>query len=243
MKKFILVFLPIILLSCQSVKAPTDFEAASLSGKVYSLGNNSVDNALVTLFSHIDGVKTELANSYTDIYGRITFYNVNKGIYSIEVSKEGFETITTDFNFSNRTYVFWVYMISADDLLNSIEEKLDNKSYGETIGLFNRVFALNEENMDALFLAAGTYMKLGEIEKSREYINRFIQLKPYNTWARILSADIYQYYTSEPEKALMELQKIPVNLRNTKVKERIETLKKIESEIIIIEDNEEEVSE
>ncbi len=213
----------VLLASCQTVKDPGDFTTAPLMGMVYYAGNNACSNAAVTISETGEGNAKEY-ETVTDVYGKFSISEVKKGEHKISVSRDGFETNEFIFNFSKRTQAIYVYLLSETDLLKSLEESLAKKKYDEAAGFAERTLALNEKNTKALYLGAGAFIKLGQADKARGYIQKLETMDPSNSYIKVLEADISEYIENDYGKALEILDGIPAALRDDYIKERIKSL-------------------
>ncbi|MBN1648172.1 MAG: hypothetical protein JW874_09080 [Spirochaetales bacterium] len=236
MKKYIIAIFSVFLFFISGCKTAqhdiNDFDTAHISGMVYCRGNDACANVRIVVNTaqsaeeKEDGKKKDKTEKtvYSDIYGRFSIPELEKGPHTVTASKQGFETNSFDFEFLNRTQSIYIYMISEEDLITELESENEAKNYNRASRTVDRLLALNPDSSRGLFLAAGVSMKLTEYEKALGYLDRLKGLEPDSIWPLVLSADIHEFHLKDPAQALAELQQIHQDKRDESVKEKIRKL-------------------
>jgi tetratricopeptide (TPR) repeat protein len=102
----------------------------------------------------ISGVEVFIDNiKYTesDINGRFIIGFMLSGIYSLKLSKPGYETINEELKF-NPMNVLYLKLINSKQLLTLAENSLDQQNYIQAEIFINRALLLEPNRPDILFL-------------------------------------------------------------------------------------------
>jgi len=137
--KLIIIGLALSFSSCltKDRTASMEFADAPLFGMVYDFDNQPCSGALIVL--------DDEEGPQTDINGRFVIGHLPRGEHKVQVKKEGYEELNTNFKFSNKNQVLYLRVISFNQLLRKTEYALEKKRLKETGELIQRVEAINAD--------------------------------------------------------------------------------------------------
>ena len=173
MKKALLLFATIILISVflilpGCVSKPLDHFPANLLGMIYDDFNNPVDSVLIQL-----GPKDIFTS---DLDGRFLLPSLNQEIYTITISKEGFEDQEIIFPFNDPMQILYIKMTSLRFLKEEIERNIHSREWGKCEVLIDRAFKLDDNDPVLIYLTAVYYYQINDIIKVKEFLRELSEL-------------------------------------------------------------------
>ena len=206
--KILVVFL--LFVSCKSNKV----EIPSVQGMIYNGDNEAVSDVVV----YIDDKK----NAFSDIYGHFILSDIEIGnTYTIKASKNGYEEIYMSFTYSNPSQVIYFRMFSANELLYSAEEKVEQKEYKKAEEYLKRAETAGGSFLSINYLRAVIKMLIGDYDKALETANKIIEEGYTEPYLYILIADIYKNGFNDINNEQLYLQKFLKLTYDPKIQERL----------------------
>ncbi len=208
----------LLLLTCQTQGplALKKFEQAPLNGMVYDYDSRPVSNVTVVL--------DEKWKIETDINGRFCFPLVEPGDYTLELEKEGYEPLELTFHFHSRTQVFYIKIISLDQLSRRIETAVSNRKWKESDTLIERALKIEPDNPIVHYLKAFLELKKGNFESAAETLLAILD-SGHNDLVILLSlADLYEYKLENPVAAKQWLYRCLQVEEDPEIRKRYERL-------------------
>jgi len=145
-KVFIFLLTAVVFLSCQNVNSIKRISSDGLMyAMIYDYDNTPVNAVAV----YIDGRKVV----DSDIQGRFILEKMDKGEYTIKLTKRGYETFEENFYF-DPLQVLYFKMISTRQLVTLAETALDSKDFFAAENYIIRAQALEPARHDILYLKA-----------------------------------------------------------------------------------------
>ncbi len=217
-----LVFVVVLASSCRSVDNADlrQFTEAPLFGMVYDSESSPVAGALV--------VFDEEKSAETDINGRVLFSKVSRGNHSVIITKEGFEEVMLELDFSNRDQVLYSTLISLSNILNNLESSLHTGKITEAKSFMVRASKINPDDIRFRYL---NVVYLMEVKKYSGAFDRIVLLRkeyPYDPYIIMTQAKILFYGLKEKKEALGLLQDFLQSNKNDELKT---LMNKMDSEI------------
>jgi tetratricopeptide (TPR) repeat protein len=195
----------------------SEFSTAPLYGMIYDFDNKPCSNASVVIDGK-DGPRS-------DINGRFITQPLSKGEHAIIVSKEGYESVSLTFEFSRKSQVLYVRMISFGQLLKQLESAIENGDWEESRRLIERAEQIKRDDPVEQYLKAMYFNGKGSTEYAIEILNGMIDQGYHEPYVYLTLADIYQYQLKNPEKAIFCLEDFLKLKRNREAEKRLESLK------------------
>jgi hypothetical protein len=146
---------------------PTNFESAPLYGMVYDYQNRPVKSVEI---SWNDSVIAE-----SDINGRFFLSDLPRGEHTLSFSKDGYEHLTLEIQFQNRTEALYLKMRSAFDCLTEANTLISQNAYYEGSVMIEIGLSIDPENEGLLFLNAILNYKIGDFDASLARIRSLLE--------------------------------------------------------------------
>lgn len=191
----------------------------TLPGMVYDGRNQAIDGAEI----EIDGEPT----TETDVNGRF-FVRLPFGRYRIDISREGYETVSTSFDYRSIGQALHVRMTSVAELLDMTAEQIERRRWDAARTLLDRAYAIDEESPEATYLEA---ILLYSTDRPLEAADRLQTLLDYgydDAYVYLFLADLYELQLDDPQRALQYLHQVARRMGDEEVNARI---LRIESEV------------
>ena len=208
----------LLLLACQTQEplALKQFEQAPLNGMVYDYDNRPCARVTVVLDQKW---KVE-----TDINGRFYFPPIEAGDYTLMFEKKDYEPVELSFHFHSRMQVFYVKMISIDQLGRKIENAISYKRWKEADALIKRALKIVPDDPVTQYLKASLELKRGNFESAAETILAILDTG-HNDLVLLLSlADLYQHKLGNPAAARQWLHRYLQAKEDPEIRKRYEGL-------------------
>jgi hypothetical protein len=196
----------LLLLACKS-KPEGYFESSNLPGMIYDADNRPCDKVLLSVW-YIDdeGEENEVSQVRSDINGRFTIPNLQRGSYRILGEKEGYEKITSVFYYSSRLDVLYLKILSQKEILKSATEALYDRRFGKVEELLIRSETINSNDPNSLYLKAVFLFEKNLFEEALIPLQRIEEQGFKFPYVHLFMADIYQYELNQPLLALDQLK-------------------------------------
>lgn len=169
-----------------------------LYGMVYDMDNQPVQNALVLR----DGKE----KAHTDVNGRFVLADLAFGVSSIELRKDGYESLAAVVEYFSPTQVLYVKMTSMNQLLSRAEASIAERRWEEAAALVERAKLVSPGNPAALYLEAVVRFRRGEPEAARDILEGLLGKEFNEPGIHLFLADILQYRLSDPAGAACRLR-------------------------------------
>jgi len=153
-----------LLVSCNGTPVPLTNEGI-MYAMIYDFDNTPVSAVTV----YIDDKK--VADS--DIQGRFILDKMEKGEYSIKLTKRGYETLEEQFYYEP-LYVLYFKMINTSQLVALAETALDNGEFSAAENFINRALVVEPNRPDILFLKSITYYLQARNDEAAEILENLI---------------------------------------------------------------------
>jgi tetratricopeptide (TPR) repeat protein len=184
--------------SCASGPAKKD-KPLALYGMIYDRDNKPVNNVMIYLEDRFAAL--------SDIHGHFSIPNIKNGKdYRITAKKEHYEEESIAFHYAAMEDVLYISMYHRDQLVEEAEKALKEKNWHNAEIYLSRAEKTNAGSASAYLRGIMAFQKedyeqalsvltgLAEQEKTAPYLHLFI-------------ADIYQYRTADPGRALDYLRR------------------------------------
>jgi tetratricopeptide (TPR) repeat protein len=124
------------------------------------------------------------------------FRNVRAEVYS---ETDGMQRPVEATQLTGET--FYLNPTKVSELLKDIQDLLDEEKYDEARSLIEPIYSKNSENIEVLKLRFKIFIETDKNTRALEDINRFIEIKPNNSWGYRNRADLYAKKLNDYEKA------------------------------------------
>jgi len=160
-----------LLSSCETAPSPVEFDSATLQGMIYDDDHNPVQWASVSI-AGADPV-------YTDIDGRFAVPNVERGVVTIEVGRDGFAPHTGEFLFANRTQVLYLRLHSGRYFLGRAIGALETGDNESAVQRAGQALMVIPGNPEARFVAAMASYLINDLTAAQTHLSEFSEIRRY----------------------------------------------------------------
>ncbi|MFO8065827.1 MAG: carboxypeptidase regulatory-like domain-containing protein [Spirochaetota bacterium] len=152
----------ILVLSSCGTPPPGRFRTAMLVGVVVDSTGGPVAGATVEL--------NRLRAQQTGIDGRFAFDKVRRGTRELSVSRDGYEEMTVEVEFTDRRQLAYVRLVSKEALISRAVEHLEAGDTAAAAETLSRAEALGEEEPDIeiAYLSAIIAYRNGDVQQAVE---------------------------------------------------------------------------
>ena len=208
-------------LSC-ATKNPRDFESAPLYGMVYDYDNQTCTDVLIRV--------NEEHETKSDINGRFVVTDLSRGNHQITAIKEGYETLTFSFNFTTRSQVLYIRMISFYQLLKNIEKELEAKNWYEVESLLERAEKIKTDDPIEQYLKAVYLNQTGQHDEAIQILRSILNQNYKEPIIYLTLSDIYFYKKNDIPNAIEYVEQYLKLESDREVQKRYESMKEMISE-------------
>jgi tetratricopeptide (TPR) repeat protein len=195
----------------------SEFSTSPLYGMIYDFENRPCSDASVV----VDGRE----GPRSDINGRFVTHPLSKGEHLITISKEGYETVSLAFDFTRKSQVLYVRIISFGQLLKELEIAIENGEWVEADTLIERAEQIKNDDSVEQYLKALLFNSRGSSERAIGILQGIIDQGYHEPYVYLTLADIYQYQQKNREKAVFYIEEFLKLKRNREAEKRLELLK------------------
>jgi len=192
----LIILIAAIISSCAGIQKRN--EAGSIYGMVYDHENKPVQNVEISI-----GGK---AVSASNINGRFTIKGLGFGTYEISFTKEGYETFSTVFEYSDATQLVYVKMISGSQLLAEAEKEMNERRWSTAEALIKRAEAVKPGDAPTMFLKAALKYRTGSAEEAKAILESLIAQEYNEPSIYLFLADIFQFKLEDKANAISNLK-------------------------------------
>lgn len=205
------------LAGCQSEgEALKHFAKAPINGMVYDFDNKPCPNVTVRL--------NDKFVIRSDINGRFTFLGMPPGPYTLQLDKQGYESLKLEIDFHSRSQVLYAKMISLRSLIRRVERATAEKKWSEAESLLTRAVAIDPDDPTVLYLKATLALYRGKVEEAAGILKGILERGHSNATILLSLADIYQYRLNDPAQAREYLAAYLFIKENPEIRRRYEKL-------------------
>ena len=198
-------------------KSLNDFKEAPLLGMVYDYDNRACSDTLIII--------DEIEEARSDINGRFIIDNLSQGVHLVVAKKDGYETLSFEFDFRNRSQILYLRIISFHQLLKNVEDAIAAREWEEAASLNERAEAIKKGDPIQLYLKAIYLNDKGNPEDSAQILLKIIK-DGYNEPVIYLTlSDIYQYKLNNPPEAIKYLEEYLKYENDRETQQRYEMLR------------------
>ncbi len=195
-----------------------NFDKAALFGMIYDDDNQPCAGAALT----IDGKKGQI----TDIRGRFVLPDLSRGKHVLIARKEGYEDLTSAFEFLNKTDVVYLRIVSFSQLLSKAERTLEERKWDDADAFLGRAEKIDAGDSVFLYLRAVQAHKTGRHRDAVDYLTIIIAKGVKDPYVYLFLADLYEKNLNEPAKAIESLETYLTKRADNDVEMRLEGLRK-----------------
>ena len=183
-----------------------------LPGMVYDGRNQAIDG--------VDIAVDDRVVAQTDVNGRF-FVRLSPDTYRIEARREGYETVSTTFDFVPAGQALHIRMTAIGELLDLATEQIERQRWAEARSFLDRAYVVDATSPEAMYLEA---VLLYRTDEPRGAVQRLETLLDYgydDAYVLLFLADVYQYALDEPRRAVEYLRRVERLIGNEEVSARI----------------------
>jgi tetratricopeptide (TPR) repeat protein len=221
MRKTLVVILASALLCASCASQPANdaltFDSASLFGMIYDENNQPCGGARLT----IDGQP----GPQTDIRGRFVVADLSRGQHAIVARKDGYEDLSVQFTFLNRTDVLYLRMISFDQLLSRAERAFDERKWDDAEAALRRAAKLDSGDTVMMYLEAIRQYKTEKYADAARQLESILSRGEREPYVYLFLADLYEQNLNDLSKAAEYLQRYLERRADADVEKRLADLK------------------
>lgn len=220
MKKLIPIFSLLLALTACATTEKKDmfyFDQAPLMGMIYDEDSQPVPGAQVS----VDGRKGPMA----DIRGRFVLPDLARGTHTITIAKNGFEELTSQIEFLNKSEALYLRMISFGQLLAKAETALNDRKWSDADGYLVRAEKLTPQDPVLLYLKAVRAYRTESYNDAESQLTKIINSGFAEPYVYLFRADVYEKGLNQPEKAIGDLTTFLNKRYDADVEKRLEDLK------------------
>ncbi len=169
MKKVYSICLAVCLLfsGCATKRVIDESKRNEMYVMVYDYENKGLQNVRICIDD------TEIGR--TDIYGRYVLALTEGESYAIRIEKKEYETIEREFLF-DPMYVLYFQIGNAAQFLRLAENAMDEGEYEGALGFLDRSIELDSMRIDAMYLKAIAYYRMGMNAEALKVLERLVPL-------------------------------------------------------------------
>ncbi|MCG8479265.1 MAG: carboxypeptidase regulatory-like domain-containing protein [Spirochaetales bacterium] len=187
-------------------------QSQRLPGMVYDGRNQAV--------SGVDISVDDRLVAQTDINGRF-FIRVSPGTYRVDARREGYEAVSTTFDFTPSGQALHIRMTAISELLDMATEQIERQRWEVARSFLGRAYAVDGESPEAMYLEAVLLYRTDEPHQAIERLRVLLDYGYDDAYVLLFLADLYQYALDEPERALDYLRRVERLIGNEEVRARI----------------------
>lgn len=186
-----------------------------LNGMIYDADNKPVSEVRVEVNG--DHVAT------SDVQGHFTLSNLKDAKQNgLTASKNGYETTSLNFIYTNATQVLYIRMISGEHLVDEAERAIAGKKWADARSLLERADSAGGDQVSTGYLRAGI---LSQTKKHAEAASLLENLRAGGAnepYIDLFLADLYEYRLADPEKTREALVRFLASKADDDVERRLE---------------------
>jgi tetratricopeptide (TPR) repeat protein len=215
----IVLLAALLTVSCASEKARDGlaFDAAPLFGMVYDGENQPCAGVRLS----IDGSEGPLS----DLRGRFVVPDLARGEHRLVARKDGYEELSVEFAFLDRTDILHVSMTSFDQLLGMAQDALGANRLEEAGAALERAERLDPEDAVLRYLFALHAWKAGRYDDAVHHVSRIAGDRGRQPAVLLLLADLYERHLGDPGQAIEHLEAYLLLRDDPDVRQRLEALR------------------
>ncbi|MGO9409228.1 MAG: carboxypeptidase regulatory-like domain-containing protein [Spirochaetia bacterium] len=219
-----LLLLAVTLVSCASQNRgdPSAFDRAPLFGMIYDEDNQPCPGVNLGVDGKDSDQETGLVS---DIRGRFVVPDLQRGKHVVIARKEGFEDLSVEVLFLNKTDVLFLRMVSFGQLLTSAEKALGERKWAEADAFLTRAEKLDAGDGVLLYLRAVRAYKIGMWQEAVVFLNIVLDKGIKEPAVYLFLADLYERKLAEPQKAIESLQEYLSRIADEEAQKRLDGLK------------------
>jgi tetratricopeptide (TPR) repeat protein len=193
------------------------FDAAPLFGMVYDEENQPCAGVRLS----VDGSEGPLS----DVRGRFIVPDLARGEHRLVARKDGYEDLSVDFAFLERTDVLHLRMTSFDQLLGMAQEALQEARFGDAEACLTRAQRLDPADAVLRYLFALHAWKTGKFLEAVGHLNAIASAGGRQPAVLLLLADLYERNLGDRAKAIENLEAYLALRSDPDVERRLEALR------------------
>jgi tetratricopeptide (TPR) repeat protein len=184
---------------------------------IYDRDNRPVHNAAV----YVNG--QYLAAS--DIQGHFAISGMKPTLtYTIAVRKPGYEAVEMDIAYTESSYVLYVHILSAEQLVTEAELAIRGDDWGAAESYLDRAKQAGGAEVPILYLSAILEFRREQYPEALRMLTALIEKEKGSPYLYLFIADLYQYYADAPEEARFYLNKFLALRYDPEVERRLAEL-------------------
>ena len=195
----IILLISMLLGSCNSLPLKKH-KTQSLYGMIYDRDNRPVNNVLIYV--------NDKPMASSDIQGRFIIPALKPRLqYAIIARKDNYEDVAINISFSDPSYILYIRIFSADQLLAEAEEALKEKEWDRTESLLIRSQNAGGNETSIQFLQGILLFYKKQYHQALAIISALSEKERNAPYLYLFLADLCQYYLQEPSEAAHYLDK------------------------------------
>lgn len=172
--------------------------APTLLGMVYDHDNRPVADVEISIAGTI--------RVRTDINGRFAIPEFEFGTYELVFHKTNHEDVHISLNYSDATFVLYVKMISAEQVLAEAEAELGQRHWSSARSCIDRALRLIPDDPSARYLDAVLTFRMGDTARAVTILQALLSGGYNEPYVHLFLADLYQYQLQKPQDAFTHLK-------------------------------------
>ena len=200
-----------------SISSPDNFEEADCLGIVFDSSNHPCFSARIQVLEQdVMGI--------TDINGRFRLSHLPRGTHLFEISKEGYETMEMLVDFSKRTQVVYVRLMSQQTLLEQAEQAMKLYQWKEAQAFLERAQKIDESACHFLLVSGAFYTLQNQPIMALKNFLTLWERGYRDSYLILMIAHVYEYELMDDEEALLWLNRYLQFHDSQEIRERRDAL-------------------
>lgn len=192
-------------------------EGASLYGMLYDGNNKAVAGCAIGL--------EDSPSTTTDVNGRFLFDFVKYGDHLLSFRKDGYEDCQLQVSFIIKSQVVYARIISQEDLLSATRKSISARNWEEAKAFLGRSQGIGPKEPQTSFLWATIAYRQKDYSKASSILEALVSADYREPYIYAFLADIYQYHSEEPKKAITPLEAFLSLREDAELRARLQKLR------------------
>lgn len=213
------VILAVIPCACATIgeQNPLHFNRAPLLGMVYDGDNGPCSGARVT----VDGAEVVVS----DVNGRFVIPALTQGAHAVSLAAEGYEPIEVKIEFSSRSQVLYVKMLSFEQLIETAAHAVDAGEWAPARAFLRRALILKPRDPKGEYLSAVVLFRTRHYREAEALLRAMIEAGSEEPYLYLFLADLLEYHLGRRKEAAEALSAFVERAEDPEIEGRLEHLR------------------
>jgi hypothetical protein len=165
-----------------------------------------------------------LVTALSDIRGRFTLPEIPYGKITLQFTKDTYETVVWDLDFSSPSQVVYMKLENVDELLGQSADAIEQQNWADATAFLERTDKLSPHSHLTLYLRGVMLTKQGKPAEAAALLETLSGGSSVSFAVELSLADLYQYKLNDAQKALLHLKRALTVRKDLDVEKRVADL-------------------